>query len=104
MRRGVMLTDWRQRDPSGIVVRVRTLRLVSLADRALGLQLVRLEVEQASAEITVDARFDEVGLRSRQYTLSRIRRLAHRAVRQGSRRWPAPPPCNSTARSCRRRR
>jgi len=61
MRRGVMLTDWRQRDPSGVVVRVRTLRLVSLAERALGLQLVGIEVEQGSAGVTVEARFDEAG-------------------------------------------
>ena len=61
MRRGVMLTEWQQRDLCGIVVKVKTLRLVSMADRALGLQLVRLEVEQADAEITVDARFDESG-------------------------------------------
>ncbi len=61
MRRGVMLTEWQQRDPSGIVVKVKSLRLVSLADRALGLQLVHLELEQPDAEITVDARFDESG-------------------------------------------
>jgi trehalose/maltose hydrolase-like predicted phosphorylase len=61
MRRGVMLTEWQQRDSSGIVVKVKTLRLVSMADRAVGLQLVRLEVEQANAEITADARFDESG-------------------------------------------
>ena len=83
MRRGVMLTEWRQRDPGGIVVKATTLRLVSLADRALGLQLVRLEVEQGDAEVTVDARFDEVGRRARSGT-SRAgsRRVAHRAVRQ----------------------
>ena len=61
MRRGVMLTDWRQRDPSGVVVRVRTLRLVSRAERALGLQLVGIEVEQGEAGVTVEARFDEAG-------------------------------------------
>ena len=44
-----------------MVVTATTLRLVSLADRNLGLQLVRLEVEQGNAEVTVDARFDEVG-------------------------------------------
>jgi trehalose/maltose hydrolase-like predicted phosphorylase/beta-phosphoglucomutase-like phosphatase (HAD superfamily) len=60
MRRGVMLTEWRQRDPGGIVVKVSTLRLVSLADRALGLQLVCLEVEERSADVAVDARFDGV--------------------------------------------
>ena len=56
-----MLTEWRQRDPDGIVVNATTLRLVSLADRSLGLQLVRLEVEQGHADVTVDARFDEAG-------------------------------------------
>ena len=61
MRRGVMLTEWRQRDPDGIVVKATTLRLVSLADRSLGLQLVRLEVEQGHADVKVDARFDEAG-------------------------------------------
>lgn len=61
LRRGVMLTEWRQREPGGTVVLVRTLRLVSLADRALGLQLVHLEVEQSSADVTVDARLDTAG-------------------------------------------
>src|SRR4051812_7923440 len=58
MRRGVLITVWRQRDPSGNVIRASTLRLVSLADRAIGLQLVQLETEQGGAEITVEARFD----------------------------------------------
>jgi trehalose/maltose hydrolase-like predicted phosphorylase len=61
LRRGVLLTEWRQRDPDGVVVCARTFRLVSLADRALGLQLVRLEVEQGNADITVEARFDAAG-------------------------------------------
>ena len=83
MRRGVMLTEWQQRDSSGIVVKVKTLRLVSMADRAVGLQLVRLEVEQANAEITADARFDEFGLRSGPATpRAGFRFVAHRTVRQ----------------------
>ena len=61
MRRGLMLTEWRQRNPAGIVATATTLRLVSLADRSLGLQLVRLEVELGDTEVAVDARFDEVG-------------------------------------------
>ena len=44
-----------------MVVTATTLRLVSLADRNLGLQLVRLEMEHGNAEVSVDARFDEVG-------------------------------------------
>jgi beta-phosphoglucomutase-like phosphatase (HAD superfamily) len=42
LRRGVLVAEWRQRDPRGRVIRVRALRLVSLADRALGAQLVQL--------------------------------------------------------------
>ncbi len=61
MRRGLMLTEWRQRDPDGIVVTATTLRLVSLADRNLGLQLVRLKVEQGNVDVLLDARFDDVG-------------------------------------------
>jgi len=61
MRRGVMLTEWRQRDPGGTVVLARTLRLVSLADRALGLQLVHLEVEHGDADLTLDAKLDAIG-------------------------------------------
>jgi beta-phosphoglucomutase-like phosphatase (HAD superfamily) len=33
MRRGVMLTEWHQRDPKGRVIRIRALRMVSMADR-----------------------------------------------------------------------
>ncbi len=56
-----MLTVWRQRDHGGNTIRTSSLRLVSLADRAVGLQLVRLEVEQGNAEITMEARFDTPG-------------------------------------------
>lgn len=45
-RRGVLLGEWRQRDPAGRIVRVRTLRFVSLANRALAVQVVRIEVDQ----------------------------------------------------------
>ena len=34
MRRGAMLTDWRQRDPGGVIVHASTLRVVSLAARS----------------------------------------------------------------------
>ena len=61
MRRGVLLTEWRQRDPGGVEILTRTLRLVSLADRAVGLQLVQVEVEQGHAKLVVEARFDQAG-------------------------------------------
>jgi trehalose/maltose hydrolase-like predicted phosphorylase len=62
MRRGAMLTDWRQRDPRGVIVHASTLRVVSLAERTIGLQLVRLEIEQGEAEITFEALFEGLGL------------------------------------------
>ncbi len=62
LRRGAMITVWRQRDPSGIVVKITTLRVVSQADRRLGLQLVRVEVEDgATPEISLDVRFGQMG-------------------------------------------
>lgn len=61
MRRGLLITDWQHRTPAGIVTRVRTLRLVSQQDRALGLQLLELSLEQAGIEVTLDAEFDEIG-------------------------------------------
>ena len=62
MRRGTLITDWRQRDPAGVIVRVNMLRAVSLAERALGLQLLRLEVEQGQVEVTLEALFEGAGL------------------------------------------
>jgi trehalose/maltose hydrolase-like predicted phosphorylase len=62
MRRGALLTEWRQRDPAGLVVHARTLRLVSLSERAVGLQLLHLEVEQGEVEVTVEAMFEGAGL------------------------------------------
>ena len=104
MRRGVMLTEWRQRDPSGIVVKVKTLRLVSMADRALGLQLVRLEVEQAGAEITADARFDELAPVWTHNTSSRISVCGAPNSPARASPWPVPPRCNWTTPNCRPRR
>jgi trehalose/maltose hydrolase-like predicted phosphorylase len=62
MRRGALLTEWRQRDPAGLIVHARTLRMVSLSERAIGLQLLRLEVEQGQVEVTVEAMFEGAGL------------------------------------------
>jgi trehalose/maltose hydrolase-like predicted phosphorylase len=58
MRRGVLLTGGRVRKRGG-PVRVRTLRLVSLSERALGLQLAELEIEQGGFEVTLEASLQE---------------------------------------------
>ncbi len=60
-RRGLLLTEWRQRDSLGRMARLRTLRLVSLANRALGLQIVQLDIEDGRAELTLEAVLESAG-------------------------------------------
>jgi trehalose/maltose hydrolase-like predicted phosphorylase len=62
MRRGVLITDWRQREPAGVVVRVKTFRMVSQSERTIGLQLLRLEVEQGGVDVSLEALFEGAGL------------------------------------------
>jgi HAD superfamily hydrolase (TIGR01509 family) len=61
MRRGLLIADWSQRTPAGTVMRVRTARLVSLADRAIGLQLLRIEIDGPPSEVTLEASFEGAG-------------------------------------------
>jgi trehalose/maltose hydrolase-like predicted phosphorylase len=62
MRRGGLLAGWRQRTESGVVALVRTLRLVSQADRALGLQFCQLVLDRDGVEVTLEASFEGAGL------------------------------------------
>jgi trehalose/maltose hydrolase-like predicted phosphorylase len=61
LKRGLLISGWHHRSPAGVVVRLRTLRLVSLAERALGLQLIQLAIEEGQAEVTLEASFDTAG-------------------------------------------
>ena len=54
MRRGSLLVEWRHRDPRGRGMRLRALRVVSLAERSLGLQLVQFEMDQPG-QVTFEA-------------------------------------------------
>src|SRR5271166_4459338 len=45
LRRGLLLTAWTHRTPAGITTSGRGLTLLSLADRAAGLQLFRAELD-----------------------------------------------------------
>jgi trehalose/maltose hydrolase-like predicted phosphorylase len=58
LRRGLLLIEWVQRAPTGHRVRVRTLRAVSLADRAVALQVVRISVDGAPARVRLEASFE----------------------------------------------
>ena len=43
-------------------IHMRTLRLVSLGERAIGLQLIQFEIEEGEVEITLEASFEGVNL------------------------------------------
>ena len=62
LRRGALLTEWRPLNATGSGVRLRTSRLVSLADRAVGLQLIQLDIESGEPEFTLEAMFEGLDL------------------------------------------
>jgi len=62
MRRGLLLSDWTHRTPAGIVAKGRELRLLSLADRATGLQLLQLSLDRDGVEVRIEASFALAGL------------------------------------------
>ncbi|MFM0339850.1 glycoside hydrolase family 65 protein [Paraburkholderia fungorum] len=66
MRRGAVITEDRLSNAAGIGVRLRSLHIVSLGQRSIGLQLLQLEIEQAEIEVTLKASFDglDIGLKA----------------------------------------
>jgi trehalose/maltose hydrolase-like predicted phosphorylase len=62
MRRGVLLTGCRLIEHAAIVVGVRTLQLLSLRERAIGLQLIEVKIEEGQIEVAVEATFEGLGL------------------------------------------
>jgi trehalose/maltose hydrolase-like predicted phosphorylase len=61
MRRGILLTTGRFCD-SDMAVRARTLRLVSLRERAIGLHVIELQIERGEIDITLEASCEGLGL------------------------------------------
>ena len=61
-RRGLLLSAWTHRTPAGIIVDGRELRLLSLADRAAGLQLLRFSLDRDGVDVTLEATFGMAGL------------------------------------------
>ena len=61
MRRGVLVTRWHHRDADGRTIRLRGLRLVSFAERALGLQVIELTVDGHPCEVGLDAVMETAG-------------------------------------------
>src|SRR5262249_40027672 len=62
MRRGVLLSTWTHRTPAGITFEGHELRLLSLANRAAGLQLLRFSIDRDGVEVTLEASFAMAGL------------------------------------------
>ena len=62
MKRGALLTECLESNAPNVGVRLRTLRLVSLNERAIGLQLLHLEIEDGDVEVTLEASFEGVNL------------------------------------------
>jgi trehalose/maltose hydrolase-like predicted phosphorylase len=62
LRRGLLLSAWTHRTPAGITVEGRELRLLSLADRAAGLQLLQFSLDRDGVDVRLEASFALAGL------------------------------------------
>jgi trehalose/maltose hydrolase-like predicted phosphorylase len=67
LKRGALLSEFRRLKATGgqdsdVAIHARTLRLVSLSDRAIGLQLIRFEIEDEEVDLTLEASFEGVEL------------------------------------------
>jgi trehalose/maltose hydrolase-like predicted phosphorylase len=62
MHRGLLLSSWTHRTPAGITATGRELRLLSLADRATGLQLLHLSLDRNDVDVRLEASFALAGL------------------------------------------
>jgi trehalose/maltose hydrolase-like predicted phosphorylase len=62
VRRGALLSEFKDLKAPEVSLSMRTLRFVSLSERAAGLQLVRLQIEDGEAEIELEASFEGLTL------------------------------------------
>src|SRR5262249_8618028 len=62
MRRGLLLSAWTHRTPAGITATGQELRLLSLADREAGLQLLWLSLDRDGVDGRLEASFAMAGL------------------------------------------
>jgi len=62
MRHGMLLSSWTHRTNAGVTFEGRELRLLSLADRAVGLQVIWLALDADDVEVTLEATFAMAGL------------------------------------------
>ncbi|MFY9642742.1 MAG: glycosyl hydrolase family 65 protein [Rhodomicrobium sp.] len=66
--RGALLSEWTLLKAPEVSMRLRTLRFVSMSERAIGMQLIQLEIEDGEAEIKLEASFEglDTGLASKE--------------------------------------
>jgi trehalose/maltose hydrolase-like predicted phosphorylase len=62
IKRGALLTAGHFTESPDLSLQVHTLRLVSLDDRGLGLQLIQLEIEHGEVDLTFEASFEGMHL------------------------------------------
>ena len=62
LRRGALLSESSRLKTADLNLHLKTLRLVSMSERALGLQLIQMTVEAGVVDVTVEASFEGVGL------------------------------------------
>jgi HAD superfamily hydrolase (TIGR01509 family) len=62
MRRGLLVSGWTHRTPAGITATGRELRLLSQADRAVGLQLLQFSLDRDDVDVKLEASFGLSGL------------------------------------------
>ncbi|MGD0104466.1 MAG: glycosyl hydrolase family 65 protein [Rhodopila sp.] len=62
VRRGALLSEGRYIKAPDLGLRVHTSRLVSISDRAIGLQLISLQIEDGIVDVTFEASFEAVDL------------------------------------------
>jgi trehalose/maltose hydrolase-like predicted phosphorylase len=58
VRRGALLSESRQLKADDLGIRLRSLRLVSLSERTVGLQLIQLEIEDGVIDVTLESSFE----------------------------------------------
>jgi trehalose/maltose hydrolase-like predicted phosphorylase len=62
LRRGFLLSTWMHQTAGGVAGSGREVRLLSLSDRALGLQVSLMSIDNDDVEISVEANFGMAGL------------------------------------------
>src|SRR4029453_2997840 len=62
LRHGLLLSSWTHRTPAGITVEGRELRLLPLAERAAGRQLLRFSLDRDGVDVRLEASFAMAGI------------------------------------------